>query len=187
MQLQNGKACWYVVKMFKKILWYQSKKEQEFRGRRWPHWSRIFYLNDRKVPFVFLSMQYLNYWNIVQRSKWNVSTFQGMSKPCVMFWMHAYTWTTITFKVTNMNLNWQTLGFPIHSRQVSSTLSCSGLKATPTKWNSKNYNILEPFHIWSCRNCEPQLNVLEITSGKHTKVKSWKKYSHLRSLSIERL
>ena len=55
-------------------------------------------------------MQYLNYWNIVQRSKWNVSTFQGMSKPCVMFWMHAYTWTTITtitFKVTNMNLNWQ--------------------------------------------------------------------------------
>ena len=81
--------------------------KQEFRGRRWPHWSRIFDLNDRKVPFVFLSMQYLNYWNIVQRSKWNVSTFQGMSKPCVMFWMHAYTWTTITFKVTNMNLNWQ--------------------------------------------------------------------------------
>ena len=94
---------------FSKHIGFLSKIKvlQEFRGRRWPHWSRIFDLNDRKVPFVFLSMQYLNYWNIVQRSKWNVSTFQGMSKPCVMFWMHAYTWTTITFKVTNMNLNWQ--------------------------------------------------------------------------------
>ena len=56
------------------------------RGRRWPHWSRIFDLNDRKVPFVFLSMQYLNYWNIVQRSKWNVSTYFSSGQPSCPVW-----------------------------------------------------------------------------------------------------